>query len=524
MTRRLFILLVLFLPLVATAAEPGEDLKTSVHRSLDCSSCHLGEVAEGKAMPAVHCATCHAEIYEKYNKSIHGKLRAAGVESAAACQSCHGTHHILPAGDPKSSIHKKNVPFTCGQCHAPIKEEYVTSVHGLAVAKGNADAPACTDCHGEHSILPPLEKLSQVYPTNIAKTTCPQCHASERINTKYNLPVGKVESFKDTYHGMAGKIGDVKAANCASCHGVHNILASSDPRSTINATHLAATCGKCHPNANENFIKGSVHGYSSGQISGRIIHGVRFFYVILIVLVVGGFVVHNGMDYLKKVRAIYRKRRLEDSFPRMNRNERIQHLLLLISFFILVATGFALKFGWTLPFVGDSTNTFLRSTLHRICGVVMTGLLLYNIVYFVVTKRGREILAVMFPRWNDVRQAFQYFRYLLGRGEKPRFDRFTYWEKMEYWSVIWGTLVMAVTGFLMWFENWSLGFMPKWGLDIATLVHYLEAILATLAIVFGHLYFVIVNPDVAPMSFTWITGRIPKDLALEEHPQAYEKE
>ena len=470
---RNFCLLFLLFPLLARAADPAEALKKSVHRDLDCGSCHAGSFSPG---------------------------------------------------DPKSSINKKNIPSTCGTCHGAIAGEYVESVHGIAVAKGNVDAQVCTDCHGDHSILPSLEKLSRVYPTNIAKTTCPQCHASERIITKYNLPSGKVESFKDTYHGMAGKIGDVKAANCASCHGVHNILPSNDPRSTINAANLAATCRKCHPNAGVNFAKGSVHGYPPDHISGRLIRFVTWFYVGLILFVIGGDLLHNGLDYLKKVRAIYQKRLKEPYYRRMTMNERVQHALLLISFTTLVVTGFALKFGWTIPLVGDLANTLLRSTLHRVAGVVMILLLFYHLFYVMVSRRGREILKFVFPKPVDVKQAFQYCEYLVGlRKEKPAFGFFTYWEKMEYWSVLWGCLIMGVTGLLLWFENWSLHFIPKWGFDLVTLVHYLEAILATLAILFGHLYFVVANPDVAPISFTWITGRIPEEYAREEHPAAYQE-
>lgn len=466
------LLLLLIFPLLASAGDPVEALKKSVHRDLDCSSCH-----EGSFSP----------------------------------------------GDPESSINKKNVPATCGKCHGAIRDEYVTSVHGIAVAQGKADAPACTDCHGEHSILPHLEKLSRVYPTNIAKTTCPQCHASERIITKYNLPVGKVESFKDTYHGMAGKIGDVKTANCASCHGVHGIFASSDPRSTIYVSNLAATCGKCHPNASENFIKGSVHGYTSDRTSGRIIQVVKQFYIALILLVVGGYLLHNGLDYWRKLQALYRKRRQEPYYRRMTPNERIQHATLVVSFFILVITGFALKFGWTLPYVGDQVNALLRSTLHRVAGAVMIGLFFYHLFYVLISRRGRDILRFVLPHPKDIRQVFQYLFYLAGwRKERPSFGFFTYWEKMEYWSVLWGCLIMGVTGLILWFENWSLQYIPMWGIDLVTLVHYLEAILATLAILIGHLYFVIANPDVAPISFTWITGRIPEEYAHEEHPAAYE--
>lgn len=507
-------LLAIFFAFVAEvqAASSPLSLAGSVHTGLECASCHSLEKKDGKTMPGIDCSPCHRQVHDKYKESIHGRLRAAGFDAAASCENCHGAHDILPMGNPLSMIHKANVAATCGQCHGTIREEYGRSVHGVAVAQGKADAPTCTDCHGEHSILPPLEKMSRVYPTNIAKTTCPQCHANERINTKYNLPSGKVESFRNTYHGMATEIGDTKSANCASCHGVHNILPSSNPKSMVHRSNITTTCGKCHPNANENFAKGSIHGDHRDQMAGKLFLLVKRIYIFLIAVTIGGYLLHNGIDYFKKLKAIYRRRRQEPGFSRMNKNERIQHMLLFLSFFILVVTGFALKFGWAIP---------LRNTLHRMAGVLMIGVLVYNIFYLVFTRKGRGILIPILPRFEDARQAFQYSRYLAGKGEKPQFGRFTYWEKIEYWSVVWGSIVMGVTGILMWFENWSLGFMPKWGIDLATLIHYLEAILATLAIIFGHFYFVIINPDVAPMSFTWLMGKIPKHYAFEEHPAEY---
>ena len=402
-------------------------------------------------------------------------------------------------------------------------DEYSKSVHGEAVARGNPDAPGCTDCHGEHSILPAFEALSRVYPNNIAKTTCPQCHANERIISKYNLPVGRVESFKNTYHGMASALGDVRVANCASCHGIHNILPSRDPLSRVNPANLAKTCGECHPSANDNFTQGSVHGYDRDDLPGTILKIVKGSYAFLIIAVIGGFLLHNGIDYFRKIREAYHKRLQSLYYIRMTLNERIQHGLLLGSFITLVITGFALRFGWYLPYVPAPVNVFLRSTLHRTCGALMLLVLAIHIVYCTFTRRGRNLVRAMLPKVRDFKEAGHFLLFLLRRrSEKPRFGLLTYWEKMEYWSVIWGCLIMGITGFILWFENWSLQNIPKWGLDVVTLIHYLEAILATLAVLVGHFYFVIANPDVSPMSFTWLNGRIPESIAHKEHPEAYE--
>jgi cytochrome b subunit of formate dehydrogenase len=130
----------------------------------------------------------------------------------------------------------------------------------------------------------------------------------------------------------------------------------------------------------------------------------------------------------------------------------------------------------------------------------------------------------MLPKYEDVKEVFQNLGYLLGlRAEPPRFDRFSYIEKAEYWALIWGTAVMVTTGLLLWFVNFTLHYLPKWASDLATLVHYYEAWLATLAILVWHFYYVIFNPDVYPMNWTWLTGKISEETLRHEHPREYER-
>jgi cytochrome b subunit of formate dehydrogenase len=139
---------------------------------------------------------------------------------------------------------------------------------------------------------------------------------------------------------------------------------------------------------------------------------------------------------------------------------------------------------------------------------------------YLATGRGRGFLRDMLPRYHDVKEALQNVGYLLGlRAERPAFDRFSYIEKAEYWAVVWGTVIMGVTGFALWYETTALQFVPLWVLDLATLVHYYEAWLASLAILVWHFYSVIFNPDVYPMNWTWLTGRISEDLLEHEHPR-----
>ncbi|HTU00170.1 MAG TPA: cytochrome b/b6 domain-containing protein, partial [Candidatus Sulfotelmatobacter sp.] len=257
-----------------------------------------------------------------------------------------------------------------------------------------------------------------------------------------------------------------------------------------------------------------------------------------IVVTIAGMLLHNGLDFFGKLRRHYRRRGggaglaepaeapgdSQRFYLRMTLAERWQHGLLALSFIVLVYTGFALKFPdtWLFAWLTRLEHGYAwRSLIHRTAALVMVVAGLLHLIYL-PSRRGRRLLADMLPRVSDVREAVQNVAYLLGiRGERPAFDRFSYIEKVEYWALIWGSIVMAGTGFALWFENRALQFVPKWVLDLATLVHYYEAWLATLAILVWHFYYVIFSPDVYPMNWTWLTGRIPEEMLSHEHPREY---
>jgi cytochrome b subunit of formate dehydrogenase len=193
---------------------------------------------------------------------------------------------------------------------------------------------------------------------------------------------------------------------------------------------------------------------------------------------------------------------------------------------VLVFTGFALKFPDTWLFawlVALEKGAAIRGWVHRGAAIAMVLACLWHLAYL-PTRRGRSLVLDMLPRYEDVKEMLQNLGYLLGlRAEPPRFDRFSYIEKAEYWALIWGSMVMVVTGFALWFENLALRYTPKWTLDLATMVHYYEAWLATLAIIVWHFYMVIFNPDVYPMNWTWLTGKISTTMLRHEHPREYER-
>ena len=120
-------------------------------------------------------------------------------------------------------------------------------------------APTCTDCHGIHSIKAHTDPNSPVAEQNVSRDICARCHEGVRLSQEFGVPGNRVTSYFDSYHGLAAEGGSVVAANCSSCHGVHNILPSSDPRSTINRANLDATCGKCHKGVTQKFTRTPVH-------------------------------------------------------------------------------------------------------------------------------------------------------------------------------------------------------------------------------------------------------------------------
>jgi formate dehydrogenase gamma subunit len=497
-------------------------LAASVHKTNTCASCHADITAKhpDDNVPAQppNCKSCHEKQSESYGASVHGLALAKGRKDSATCSDCHDGHNIVPPTSPESPLYFSRLAQTCGRCHDQVAKEVEESVHGKAVAAGHRDAPTCTDCHSEHKI----EELKTSSALKISVEVCSRCHASERMNTKYNLPPDRVKTFFESYHGLAAQYGSTLAANCASCHGVHKILPSADPLSSIYKTNLVETCGKCHPGATENFAQSKVHVDAAATSGGagvgeQINRWVRRIYLVLIVGTIGFMLVHNLLLFGKKVRARYRAANL--SVVRMSLSQRTQHVILAVSFIALAVTGFALKFpdSWIGKAMGS--NEMFRRWSHRIAGVLLLVAGAYHIIYLLTTREGRQLLRDFLPGKKDIKDVTDSARYLTGLSSiKPKIGRFGYAEKMEYWAVIWGTIIMGVTGLVIWFKMDVTRFLPRWAVDVAVTIHYYEAILACLAIIVWHFYHVIFDPDVYPLNWACWSGKVSKHWQEEEHP------
>ena len=210
-------------------------------------------------------------------------------------------------------------------------------------------------------------------------------------------------------------------------------------------------------------------------------------------------------------------------YLRMTLNERVQHLNLAINFTILVITGFALSFPeafWVSPITEVPAGMTMRGFLHRLCGVATVFLGGYHILYCTFTKRGRGIIKDMIPGLQDAKDLLETLKnnFFINRPAKElKMPRFNFREKLEYFGLIWGTIVMAVTGFILWFEVEWLRYFPQWTFNLARTIHFYEAILATLTIIVWHFYSVIFNPDIYPMNWAWITGYLTEHEMKEEH-------
>ena len=513
---------------VAKVHTNEDSVSVKISQEKLCLSCHLDS-------PEVRSRTApSAGFITMYDKSVHGSALNSGNPDAANCVDCHGSHKVLKSTS-NSPTSKKNIPFTCGKCHSAISKEYLGSIHGVALEKGIKESPGCTDCHGEHNILKHDDPQSPVSFQNLSREVCSPCHSSLKLSEKYGITSDRFETFSDSYHGLAIEGGAVSVANCASCHGSHNIKPSSDSTSTISKVNLVKTCGGCHPGANSNFTIGKIHITRQDE-SEPIIYLIATAYITLIFIVIGGMFLHNLIDFFRKSKIKKMKQRglvREEKFGhalylRMNLDERIQHATLAVSFLLLVVTGFMLSYpnAWWVSHIRDlSSEAFeYRSLIHRISAVVMVIVSLYHIYYVSFTKRGRTLIKDLLPRYKDIRDAIDVAKFNLGISKvKPKLDRFSYVEKAEYWALVWGTIVMTATGVIMWFDNTFMGLFTKLGWDIARTVHYYEAWLAFLAIVVWHFYFIIFNPDVYPMNLAWWKGTISEEEMAEEHPLEYER-
>ncbi len=529
-----------------------ETYRSSVHRfgrlhgnegAATCADCHEGHhvLAADDPAASIHpvniphtCGNCHGEetlvagnyvrlpiTLASYEESVHGKADKMTVH-AATCTDCHGVHDLQHAQNAESTINHFNLSQTCGECHAEVAEEYHHSIHGQALALGIADAPTCNDCHDEHLIRGAHDPDAATEPSHIARQLCGNCHTDPDMASKYGITQGVVESYLDSYHGWAVGRGGNLVATCTDCHTTHDIRSPLDPASSIHPENVTSTCGNCHQRSNETFARSYTH--ASALMARGPQDYAKIIYVALIAFVLGGMAIHNLIVWRFEIRQHRERRRRENYTMRWEKVERVQHLFLLTTFIGLSITGFALRNPdvWWATLIGLGGHEVIRATLHRALAVILTVASFYHMFWLMFARRGRMNLRTIVPMGSDFVEFIQNMGFHLGlRKERPNFHRFDYTQKAEYWAVIWGTIVMALTGLVLWFPDVITSWLPAWTVRVASVVHYYEAILAVSAIVIWHFFYVIFMPSEYPMSTIWLDGRMPSHEWKTMHPAEY---
>jgi len=299
----------------------GQAYKNGNKEAPTCFQCHgehsINSVLKSDEFSKINqtemCLKCHQDDrvnknkdthLNDYKKSFHYLALKNGNIKAATCSNCHGPHEMKPASDPESQINKKHIDETCGQadCHVQERADYSGSIHHTSLmTKENSDSPTCNNCHGAHQIVDTdsLGKDLGTKQRGIVKL-CSNCHASVVLIRNNNLP-NVAANYNESFHGLAVRGGSSRAASCESCHGNHNIRPSSDTLSTINKKNLGQTCGKCHPGADKVFLDTKIHILSQ-ESDNPMLFWVSRFYLILIVVIIGGMILHNVLDYRRKLK------------------------------------------------------------------------------------------------------------------------------------------------------------------------------------------------------------------------------
>jgi len=565
----------------------GDEFQRSAHRKLDCAACHTSALtvkhtpdALGPVSPTV-CQECHEDEFKAIAGSIHGR-RAQGEKAIKDCMGCHDSlHTVRKEGDPASTLSPINQIKTCGGCHEEMMANYESSEHARALLKSGltAAAPSCSSCHGKHDIREKAEAKAKTSHANIPDTcgachtvilaewkasahgkamgsdkktpvcsTCHESHAVKRPDTadaRHSMSDGcgtchdKVTaSFKDSFHGKATSLNNRKSAACADCHTAHANLPASDPRSSINANNLAKTCGTCHKAVNASFLTFDPHANPSDPKRNAYVHWIWLGMTGLLLGVFGFFGLH-GLLWLQ--RAFVGKLRGEFKFghhsdgPHVRRFSSMQmgvHIAIVTSFLLLAATGLPLKFPdatWAPRLMAILGGAEVAGYLHRVAGAITFGYFVWHLgmlAHGMFVKKERGYLwgpNSMVPQPKDVFDFIGMMKYFFYLGPRPKFDRYTYWEKFDYLAVFWGVAIIGVSGLVLWFPTAAATVLPGWALNAAYVIHSDEALLATGFIFLFHFFHTHLRPEAFPLDPVIFVGCIPLERFKDERPLEYER-
>ncbi|PNU19741.1 cytochrome C [Geothermobacter hydrogeniphilus] len=511
------------------------DFPASVHGPNGCTSCHRfpagGESHPVAAdyRPTVDCNRCHKDIAQAYASGVH---QAAGV----GCSECHAPVHGLHAWREN----KEKAVELCLGCHD--REDYRQSVHGRAVARGNADSASCHDCHGLHdvrAVSPFSPEQAQAFNVD----TCIPCHADKEKMTRNGVRLGVVASYLSSHHGKSYRLGSTRrAAGCADCHTAHRVLPKSDPASSLHGGNLVKTCRQCHARATASFTRYYPHGDHHDRDNYPLLYWTFLAMNCLLIGVFAFFWIHSVLwmfrgfvENRKKLAAAARGEGIvvhaaHKQYRRFSKHHILFHLIVITSFLGLSLTGLPLKFSdqpWAQTLMSFYGGVAYAGLLHRACAVLtfyyFVAALLLSINFLFISKKpsgncwqrlfGPDSLM---PNGKDARDLLGMVRWFLFRGPKPEFERWTYWEKFDFLAVFWGMVAIGSSGLLLWFPEFFGQFLPGWVFNVAIIIHSDEALLATGFIFTVHFFNTHGRPEKFPMDFVIFNGQISRQEFIEE--------
>jgi len=535
------------------------------------------------------CVDCHADAFQKAQFAVvHSATPIKSPHKDLSCQDCHTSLEAFPHA-PNTLSEKP----TCAACHSENDEAYHQSAHSRP-DKVKGDHPTCLTCHGNgnpHAVQP-LQASSRA---EIA-LLCSSCHEQKDRMSRYGVDTDAVASYNESFHGKAVlKFGNLKAAICIDCHGVHDVLAPENPKAHTNRANADKLCSKpaCHPGASVKFAMSGANHLRLMVKRGPVLHGVDLFFRILAGGVIAFLTGGVALDIRKKVFGkvpprsgripglvttvsflgmvaglaaaalnqsltatyffgvsivvlaigylIYFSTKVELAkviappgpqkyYQRLDLSQRIQHVVMILSFVALVATGFPLRFAqvdllhqpWA--YIGGLHTARL---IHRIGAIGLTIVWLWHLFDLIWRwkKCGFKWNAIsMLPNRKDVHDFWVTALSYVGLShEEPRHDRFQFRHKMGYFAVYWGAPIMILTGFVLWFPIYWGNKLPEQAVAIALVAHGEEATLALTAIIMWHLYDGHINPDSFPMSKVWWTGTLSQEEMERDHPIELER-
>jgi cytochrome b subunit of formate dehydrogenase len=503
--------------------------RKGIERKVGCVQCHRDEWSDANDL-GVDNGTLDTVVdhIDSYMASMHARPRLDDQSRTnATCHDCHGSHGIRRVDREARSQNYLDLPLACGNCHGEVLEAYQLSVHGIEAGSGNTEAAVCSDCHTRHGVGEPHDEGGRVMITE----SCGGCHEES------------LSSYRSTYHGQVTRLGYGETAKCYDCHGSHQIQRVDNPASQMHTDNRLATCRGCHEDAADGFITFQPHGNIHDREKYPQMWAASTFMIGLLIGTFSFFWLHSALwfyrEWKDRKEGKNRPHVLTEALPegkthfrRFNHWWRLAHLIGAISIMTLTLTGITVLYaesGWA-PIVmkllgGPQTAAYI----HRVGAIGFMGVFFVHLAYFAV-RIGRNWRTFewfgpnsLVPNLDDLNDAVAMFRWFFGLGPRPELDRFSYWEKFDYWAPFWGMTIIGISGMVMWFPGQASTFLPGWAFNVAAIVHGEEAFLAAVFLFTVHFFNNHFRPDKFPQDTTMFTGRVPLEIYKHEHRREYER-